>query len=79
MWRSAGTGSYGGRRYERSHPVGALTRGDATDETGTTIIFWPDQTIFETTDWDYETLSRRLQEMAFLNRGPRDQPDRRAP
>jgi DNA gyrase subunit B len=54
--------------YERSHPVTTLTRGEATDETGTTIVFWPDPTIFETTDWDYETLSRRLQEMAFLNR-----------
>ena len=54
--------------YGRSHPVTALTRGEATDETGTTIVFWPDQDIFETTDWDYETLSRRLQEMAFLNR-----------
>ncbi len=54
--------------YERSHPVTALTQGAPTDETGTTITFWPDQTIFETTDWDYETLSRRLQEMAFLNR-----------
>jgi DNA gyrase subunit B len=54
--------------YERSHPVTALTRDEPTDETGTTIVFWPDPDIFETTDWDYETLSRRLQEMAFLNR-----------
>ena len=59
MWRQT---------YERSHPVTPLTQGAPTDETGTTITFWPDQTIFETTDWDYETLSRRLQEMAFLNR-----------
>ena len=56
------------QRYELSHPVTPLTRGEATDETGTTITFWPDPNIFETTDWDYETLSRRLQEMAFLNR-----------
>jgi DNA gyrase subunit B len=56
------------QRYELSQPVTPLTRGDATDETGTTITFWPDQNIFETTDWDWETLSRRLQEMAFLNR-----------
>ena len=49
-------------------PVTTLTRGEPTDETGTTIVFWPDPAIFETTDWDYETLSRRLQEMAFLNR-----------
>ena len=56
------------QRYELSHPVTALSRDEPTDETGTTITFWPDQTIFETTEWDWETLSRRLQEMAFLNR-----------
>ncbi len=55
--------------YELSHPVTPLTRGEPTAETGTTITFWPDGSIFETTDWDFETLSRRLQEMAFLNRG----------
>jgi DNA gyrase subunit B len=55
--------------YEMSHPVTPLTRGEATDETGTIITFWPDGSIFETLDWNFETLSRRLQEMAFLNRG----------
>jgi DNA gyrase subunit B len=55
--------------YERSQPVTPLTRGEPTDETGTIISFWPDSSIFtETTDWNFETLSRRLQEMAFLNR-----------
>jgi DNA gyrase subunit B len=57
------------QRYERSHPATPLSRDEPTDETGTTITFWPDQAIFETTEWDWETLSRRLQEMAFLNRG----------
>ena len=57
------------QRYEQSHPVTPLSRDEPTDETGTTITFWPDQVIFETTEWDWETLSRRLQEMAFLNRG----------
>ena len=55
--------------YQASEPVGPLTRGEPTEETGTIITFWPDADIFETTDWDYETLRRRLQEMAFLNRG----------
>ncbi len=55
--------------YQASEPVGPLTRGEPTEETGTIITFWPDANIFETTDWDYETLRRRLQEMAFLNRG----------
>ena len=57
------------QRYEASHPVTPLERGEPTAETGTTITFWPDPSIFETTDWSFETLSRRLQEMAFLNRG----------
>ncbi len=55
--------------YRLSQPETALTRGEPTEETGTILTFWPDQDIFETTDWDFETLSRRLQEMAFLNRG----------
>jgi DNA gyrase subunit B len=55
--------------YELSQPVTPLTRGEATDETGTIVSFWPDGSIFETVDWNFETLSRRLQEMAFLNRG----------
>src|SRR5215471_16219990 len=54
--------------YERGDPMGPLVRGAATQDTGTTITFWPDEEIFETTEWSYETLSRRLQEMAFLNR-----------
>jgi DNA gyrase subunit B len=57
--------------YERGAPVTELVRGEATDETGTLTTFWPDPLIFETTEWDFETLSRRLQETAFLNRGLR--------
>jgi DNA gyrase subunit B len=55
--------------YERGAPVAPLHRGAATDETGTTTTFWPDNQIFETTEWSFETLSRRMQETAFLNRG----------
>ncbi len=55
--------------YQFGDPTSALTRGEATDETGTTITFWPDEEIFESTEWSFETLSRWLQEMAFLNRG----------
>jgi DNA gyrase subunit B len=57
--------------YERGAPVAPLDLGDETTETGTTTTFWPDAAIFETTEWDFETLSRRLQETAFLNRGLR--------
>src|ERR1019366_3629564 len=54
--------------YERGAPVVPLGRGAESDETGTTITFWPDPQIFETTEWSFETLSRRMQEMAFLNK-----------
>ena len=54
--------------YARGEPVGPLVRGVPSQETGTTITFWPDGQIFEATDWSFETLSRRMQEMAFLNR-----------
>ncbi|MCC9185942.1 ATP-binding protein, partial [Mycolicibacterium mageritense] len=54
--------------YDRSVP-GTLKQGDKTKETGTTIRFWADPDIFETTDYDFETIARRLQEMAFLNKG----------
>jgi DNA gyrase subunit B len=55
--------------YDHSRPVAPLARQGATDEQGTTITFWADADIFETTDYDFETLSRRFQEMAFLNKG----------
>jgi DNA gyrase subunit B len=55
--------------YAKSEPTAPLQRGERTDETGTIITFWPDDQIFETTEWSFETLSRRLQEMAFLNKG----------
>ncbi|MEN2738624.1 DNA topoisomerase (ATP-hydrolyzing) subunit B [Microbacterium sp. X-17] len=50
-------------------PVGPLEQGEASDETGTTITFWPDETIFDTVDFDYDTLRTRFQQMAFLNKG----------
>jgi len=57
--------------YAGGAPTGKLHRGEATDRTGTVTTFWPDGGIFETTDWSFETLSRRMQETAFLNRGLR--------
>ena len=54
--------------YERGDPMGPLERGAETQDRGTTITFWPDNAIFETTEWSFETLSRRMQEMAFLNK-----------
>ena len=54
--------------YTNSKP-GPLEKGEATNTTGTSVTFWPDPTIFETTEFTFETIYRRLQEMAFLNRG----------
>ncbi|MCD5419533.1 DNA topoisomerase (ATP-hydrolyzing) subunit B [Rhodococcus pyridinivorans] len=54
--------------YTASKP-GELVRGEATKRTGTTVRFWPDPEIFETTTFNFETVARRLQEMAFLNKG----------
>lgn len=52
-------------------PTAPLRRGEATDQTGTTVTFWPNPEIFETTVFDFETLRRRFQQMAFLNKGLR--------
>ncbi|MGW0038111.1 DNA topoisomerase (ATP-hydrolyzing) subunit B [Gordonia sp. NPDC003376] len=55
--------------FTASKPDG-LVKGDPTRKTGTTVRFWPDPTIFtETTAFNAETVARRLQEMAFLNKG----------
>ncbi|NUR84569.1 MAG: DNA topoisomerase (ATP-hydrolyzing) subunit B [Nonomuraea sp.] len=56
-------------QLRNSRPVAPLAQGEETDETGTDITFWADPDIFETTTWNFETLSRRFQEMAFLNKG----------
>ncbi|SFP86232.1 DNA gyrase subunit B [Amycolatopsis arida] len=63
---------YGGRiwtqHYDRSKPGELIDRGP-TDRTGTSVTFWADPDIFETTHYSAETIARRLQEMAFLNKG----------
>src|SRR6478609_1991025 len=50
-------------------PLGELQKGEPTDETGTSQTFWADPAIFETTDYDFETLRARFQQYAFLNKG----------
>ena len=49
----------------------ALQQGGTTDKTGTVITFYPDAEIFDTIEFDYETLRARFQQMAFLNKGLR--------
>ncbi|NDZ77041.1 DNA topoisomerase (ATP-hydrolyzing) subunit B [Streptomyces sp. SID10853] len=55
--------------YKLGVPTAPLARNGATEESGTTVTFWADGDIFETTEYSFETLSRRFQEMAFLNKG----------
>ncbi|MFF2327557.1 MULTISPECIES: DNA topoisomerase (ATP-hydrolyzing) subunit B [unclassified Streptomyces] len=55
--------------YKFGVPTAPLKRNEATGESGTTVTFWADGDIFETTEYSFETLSRRFQEMAFLNKG----------
>jgi len=55
--------------YVNAAPAKPLHRGAATTKHGTTLTFWADDTIFETTSYTFETITSRLQEMAFLNRG----------
>ena len=63
----------GGSIYTQSYKLGVptaqLKKGGKSETTGTSVTFWADGDIFETTIYDFETLSRRFQEMAFLNRG----------
>ncbi|MGW6686490.1 DNA topoisomerase (ATP-hydrolyzing) subunit B [Streptomyces sp. NPDC054961] len=55
--------------YKLGVPTAPLAKNEETSETGTTVTFWADGDIFETTEYSFETLSRRFQEMAFLNKG----------
>ena len=57
------------QQYERGTPLAPLSQDEETTRTGTLVTFWADDTIFETTEYSFETLSRRFQEMAFLNKG----------
>ena len=55
-------------QFARGKTTEKLKELGKTKTTGTTITFWPDDTIFETTVYDYDTLHDRLQETAFLNK-----------
>jgi len=57
------------QKYERGKTISPLTTIGKSNETGTTVTFFPDSEVFDTLDFDYETLTTRLREMAFLNAG----------
>jgi DNA gyrase subunit B len=55
--------------YQLGVPDAPVAKGAKTEETGTTVKFWPSEEIFETTDFSFEVLATRFREMAFLNKG----------
>ena len=57
------------QRYEQGNPVSELKIIGKSENTGTTVHFKPDKEIFETVEFSFDTLSQRLREQAFLNRG----------
>ena len=57
------------QKYARGIPMGDVKEYGATEKTGTTVVFYPDDEIFETVDFNYETIRTHLREVAFLNKG----------
>ena len=66
IWRDGKTFT---QSYERGVPITPVTEGGAAERRGTKVTFKPDPTIFETTLFSFDTLSQRLRELSFLNRG----------
>ncbi|MBN1094466.1 DNA topoisomerase (ATP-hydrolyzing) subunit B [Blastococcus sp. TML/M2B] len=65
VWRDGGEWF---QRYDMAKP-GPLEQVGSTKKRGSAVTFWADGDIFETTTYSFDTISRRLQEMAFLNKG----------
>jgi len=57
------------QNFAKGDKVSEVEKGDPTDETGTTVTFYPDDEIFDSVEFDFETISLRLRELAFLNKG----------
>lgn len=66
IWRD---GKVYRQSYRRGIPVAPLENTGVTDRRGTRITFKPDSSLFETMDFSFDTLSQRLRELSFLNRG----------
>ncbi|MFC2155438.1 DNA topoisomerase (ATP-hydrolyzing) subunit B [Acidobacteriota bacterium] len=57
------------QKYETGLPQTEFKKIGKTEKRGTKVTFWPDEEIFETVEYDYNILSKRLKELAFLNKG----------
>jgi DNA gyrase subunit B len=57
------------QQYEKGKPVTAVEVIGQSEKNGTTVTFKPDGTIFQTTEFNFEILTARLRELAFLNKG----------
>lgn len=55
--------------YEKGVPLGPIKKGDKTDQSGTIITFYPDDTIFELLEWNYEWVIDYLRHQAYLTKG----------
>ena len=67
VWRE---GKVHKQRFERGNPIGSLETAKGSSKTGTQVVFKPDATIFtNTVEFDFDTLERRLRELAYLNAG----------
>ncbi len=55
------------QEFEKGIPTMPLEEVGTTNRTGTTVEFWPDDTIFEVTEFSYEILAKRFKELAYLN------------
>ncbi|HEV2299202.1 MAG TPA: DNA topoisomerase (ATP-hydrolyzing) subunit B [Candidatus Acidoferrales bacterium] len=66
IWRD---GQVWEQSYEKGQPTSKLKATGKTKKTGTKVTFHPDPAIFTTTNYSFDTLSQRLRELAFLNKG----------
>ncbi|MDQ6748410.1 MAG: ATP-binding protein [Candidatus Dormibacteraeota bacterium] len=57
------------QEYKRGKAVAPMTSSGKSTESGTTIRFWPDAEVFETLDFDWDTVTHQLRELALLNKG----------
>src|SRR5712664_3495866 len=66
IWREGHTWE---QSYERGKPKAALKKAGKTERRGTKITFLPDAKIFDSIEFNYDTLAQRLRELSFLNKG----------